>query len=274
MPIKPENRARYPANWKAIRKAILTRAGNACEQCKTPNRTRIARSTGNNEGTYMLDSAEAFCADTGKLLGRCRHSDNGLLRMTDIVLTISHADHIVEHCDESNLRALCQRCHLRHDAEYHKASAQATRRARLAVVDLFDLLPQTSQGGDPWLMPDEHSRLGRTLGRQARRAGKPAVEDPRQVRRLDHAVPGWRRSCQCGAWRRAATRMEPPGPAVPTGARGIGQEEAMTKRKEQCPKPAVGQMCPECLCSLSCRLGKVKPKIPASPIQPQEGKTS
>ncbi|RUQ28768.1 MAG: hypothetical protein EKK68_14035 [Candidatus Competibacteraceae bacterium] len=30
MPIKPENRHRYPKDWKAIRAAILERAGHRC----------------------------------------------------------------------------------------------------------------------------------------------------------------------------------------------------------------------------------------------------
>lgn len=34
MPIKPENRKRYPANWKDIRKDILKRADNKCELCQ------------------------------------------------------------------------------------------------------------------------------------------------------------------------------------------------------------------------------------------------
>lgn len=49
MPIKPENRHRYPADWPAIRARILARAGNACEKCKAPNRTRIARGAGPEE---------------------------------------------------------------------------------------------------------------------------------------------------------------------------------------------------------------------------------
>lgn len=31
MPIRPENRERYPADWKAISAAIKARAGNRCE---------------------------------------------------------------------------------------------------------------------------------------------------------------------------------------------------------------------------------------------------
>ena len=37
-----------------------------------------------------------------------------------VVLTIAHLDHIQEHCDPDNLRALCQRCHNRYDAEHRK----------------------------------------------------------------------------------------------------------------------------------------------------------
>ncbi len=138
MPIKPENKARYPKDWPQIRAAILARAGNACEKCKAPNRTRIARGTGKDDGTYMLDSADVFCADTGQHLGQCRHSDYELARMVDVVLTIAHLDHVPENCADDNLRAWCQRCHLRYDQQYHQANAQATRKSRLAVADLFD----------------------------------------------------------------------------------------------------------------------------------------
>jgi len=137
MPIKPENRHRYPADWPAIRERILSRAGNACEKCKAPNRTRIARGAGSDEGTYMLDTADVFCAETGKHLGRCRHSDYELGRMVDVVLTIAHLDHVPENCADDNLRAWCQRCHLRYDAQHHRANAQATRRAKSGTAELF-----------------------------------------------------------------------------------------------------------------------------------------
>lgn len=137
MPIKPENKARYPKDWPQIRAAILARAGNACEKCKAPNRARIARGTGDDEGTYMLDTADVYCADTGKHLGQCRMSDYEVGRMVDVVLTIAHLDHVPENCADDNLRAWCQRCHLRYDQQHHKANAQATRRSRLAVADLF-----------------------------------------------------------------------------------------------------------------------------------------
>ena len=49
----------------------------------------------------------------------------------------AHLDHTPENCDTANLRAWCQRCHLRYDAEHHANTARETRRARKALGDLF-----------------------------------------------------------------------------------------------------------------------------------------
>lgn len=138
MPIKPENKARYPSNWKQIRARILDRAGNCCEWCHARNRTRIARGAGDDADTYMTDDASVYCANTGEFFGQTHMSNFHVSRMTDIVLTIAHLDHQPENCADENLRALCQRCHLKHDREHHAASAKATRRARLNTPDLFE----------------------------------------------------------------------------------------------------------------------------------------
>lgn len=147
MPIKPENKARYPANWPQIRAAVLERAGNCCEQCKVANRARIARGAGSDIDTYMTDDAEVYDANTGKRLGRCRMSDYEVGSMVDIVLTIAHLDHTPENCAMENLRAWCQRCHLRYDAQHHAINARETRRSRKAVSDLFGPTPASKTGG-------------------------------------------------------------------------------------------------------------------------------
>lgn len=90
MPILPENKIRYPLNWKEIRTAILQRAGNRCEFCGIEN--------------------YAF-------------KPNG----ARVVLTIAHMDHTPENCDPSNLRALCQACHNRYDAK-HRAETRKRRK--------------------------------------------------------------------------------------------------------------------------------------------------
>jgi hypothetical protein len=138
MPIKPENRSRYPANWNEIRAAILARAGDCCEQCKVPNGKRIARGDGPFAGTFQTDDAEVYDAETGESIARVRMSEYQVKNMVTIVLTIAHLDHQPENCDPSNLRALCQMHHLRHDAAHHAETARATRRERLAVADLFE----------------------------------------------------------------------------------------------------------------------------------------
>jgi hypothetical protein len=44
-----------------------------------------------------------------------------------IVLTVAHLDHTPENNADSNLRALCQRCHILHDRFYHARNARQTR---------------------------------------------------------------------------------------------------------------------------------------------------
>ena len=108
MPIRPENRARYPRDWKAISAAARARAGNCCEFCGLDN------------GAFVERPGE---------------------RLVRIVLTVAHLDHTPENCDPANLRALCQRCHLRYDHTHHIANARATRRNRKADGDLWPDAP-------------------------------------------------------------------------------------------------------------------------------------
>ena len=93
MPIKPENKNRYPKNWKEIRAAILNRAGNKCEFCGIEN---------------------------GAI------KENG----SKVVLTIAHLDHTPENCNPENLRALCQKCHNTYDAKHRAETRRNTREGR------------------------------------------------------------------------------------------------------------------------------------------------
>lgn len=109
MPVKPENRARYPKDWKIISRRIRDRAGNRCE---------------GSPGVYPDCRAE-----NGK-----PHPVTGSV----VVLTVAHLDHVPENCADENLMAMCQRCHLTYDAKHHAANAAATNRAKKASGDLFD----------------------------------------------------------------------------------------------------------------------------------------
>ena len=85
MPIKPENKSRYPKNWKEIRARILERANNRCEFCGVENHS------------YRYNPKTRKDAY--------------------IVLTIAHMNEVIEDCSDENLKALCQRCHNRYDAK-------------------------------------------------------------------------------------------------------------------------------------------------------------
>jgi hypothetical protein len=110
MPIRPENRALYPADWSTvIRPAILVRAGNCCE------------------GSPRYPDC------------RARNGEPHPVTRSTVVLTVAHLDHKPAHCAPENLRAWCQRCHLTYDAQHHAQTAALTRRARaLRVQPEFD----------------------------------------------------------------------------------------------------------------------------------------
>lgn len=85
MPISPQNKIRYPPNWKDISKRIrFERANNHCEMCGAEN--------------YKP------------------HPVTG----SKVILTVAHLDHIPEHCEDSNLMAMCQKCHNNYDKEHRR----------------------------------------------------------------------------------------------------------------------------------------------------------
>lgn len=110
MPIRPEDRNRYPSDWPAISKRIREdRAGHRCE-CS---------------GQCGADHAAAGDARCGALNG-----EDHPLTKSKVVLTVGHLDRTPENCDDGNLLAMCQDCHLAYDKEAHVAQALWTRSLR------------------------------------------------------------------------------------------------------------------------------------------------
>jgi hypothetical protein len=118
MPIRPENRARYPKDWPAISKRIrLERAGNRCEQCGVPN-YELGGRTPDGKWHKAHPTGECTLGLTWPAVGSywwCG-SAHEHLRIVKIVLTVAHLDHTPENCTDENLRAWCQRCHNLYDA--------------------------------------------------------------------------------------------------------------------------------------------------------------
>ncbi len=160
MPIRPEMKARYPADWRAVSLRVRERAGWRCETCGVPAYAVGRRDAagafvplcGNGPCDYAgaghrpasggrLTFAEA--REFADAANCCRRGnvacDDAGNRWFVVVLTVAHVDHDPANCDPANLRSECQRCHVTRDAGLHAANAADTRRKRAAErqPDLF-----------------------------------------------------------------------------------------------------------------------------------------
>ena len=108
----PFVKSRYPKDWPAISKRIRDRSNGRCEchgECGLHHDRR--------------------CEEQN---GRTAKWAKGV-----IVLTVAHLNHIEMDVRDENLKAMCQRCHLRYDVEHHQVNARKTRRAKKAHGELF-----------------------------------------------------------------------------------------------------------------------------------------
>jgi len=100
VPIRPENRDRYPEDWPQIAEGL--KAGRAGWRCECDGRCGRGH------------------------VGRCpeRHAKRSVLTRSErlIVLTTAHLDHTPENCDPDNLLVMCAGCHLFYDRDHHDQS--------------------------------------------------------------------------------------------------------------------------------------------------------
>lgn len=119
-PIRPENRHRYPSNWRQISQRIrFERAQGRCEctgECGRPHTER--------------------CTNI--------HGQRSYSTGTKVVLTVAHLDHTPENCDPANLRAMCQGCHLHYDRDHHRETAATTRRTAVEAAGQLALTDPTA----------------------------------------------------------------------------------------------------------------------------------
>ncbi len=166
MPIKPENRARYPKDWATISLAVKERAQYRCEhhddagRCKARQyavghwerrRNIVTRSErwlwvgacGNAEhdcagGGLRWPSGDRWTfAEARQFAAESFEANPDDPKPLVIVLTVAHLNHQPEDCRPENLSAMCQRHHLALDHDHHRANAQATRRAKAGTLELF-----------------------------------------------------------------------------------------------------------------------------------------
>ena len=119
------DRSKYPPDWEQISARIrFERADGKCEKCGVKHGAIGAR---DKDGVWHdMANIDAMNSDYGHGLfgGQYPH-------IIKIVLTCAHLNHnTLDNC-ESNLAALCQQCHNRHDI---KCRVQNRRRSRDEAV--------------------------------------------------------------------------------------------------------------------------------------------
>lgn len=113
MPIRPENKARYPKDWTVISQRIRrVRAANRCE-------------------------CTGECGDHAGRRCSALNGEPHPVTQSRVVLTVAHLDHTPENCGDDNLKAMCQRCHNRYDLPMRRRGMAERERAARATGDLF-----------------------------------------------------------------------------------------------------------------------------------------
>lgn len=136
MPIRPENRWLYPIDWPQISDHIrFGRAGGRCEQCGRPHKRRVAHL---GDGRWWDVEARAWRSGRGRKVKVAAGFSLDLVRTTYVVLACAHLDHDPGNCRPANLAALCQRCHILHDAEEHRWQRWWNAFRFRALRDLYD----------------------------------------------------------------------------------------------------------------------------------------
>lgn len=135
MPIRPELRWLYPIDWPILSWTIrFGRARGRCESCGRPHRHLVLQL---DDGRWLDPASGIWRDDAGRPaawpdLLRCASA-----RARYVLLGVAHLDHDPTNNRPDNLRALCQRCHLRHDRPEHLRRRRLRLQARKALGDLF-----------------------------------------------------------------------------------------------------------------------------------------
>jgi hypothetical protein len=141
MPIRAENRWLYPIDWEQVSGLIrFKRAGSRCERCRRPHLQRVAHL---GDGRWWDSEARIWRSDRGRRIGARHGFVLADVRTTYVVLACAHLDHDPGNNAASNLAALCQRCHMIHDAAEHRWQRWWNAFRRRAIRDLFEEPPLT-----------------------------------------------------------------------------------------------------------------------------------
>jgi len=137
----PIDYKKYPSNWKTeIVPKVKARDNNCCAFCGIKNYSVGYRQNlefipaAGNEWHDKAGNGELSYKEARELVKHCNEcaEDNLIV----IVLTVAHLDHDINDNALSNLKALCQKCHLEYDKEHHKKNSRQTLKNKKGIVEL------------------------------------------------------------------------------------------------------------------------------------------
>lgn len=135
MPIRHELRWFYPIDWQLISRWIrFERARGRCESCGRPHGHAITQL---RDGRWWDASGGCWRDDAGEPAPWPDIVEFAGSVTRRVYLGTAHLDHDPQNSKPRNLRALCQRCHLRHDRPEHLRRRRFNLLRRRALGDLF-----------------------------------------------------------------------------------------------------------------------------------------
>lgn len=149
MPIAREHRWLYPIDWRELSAFIrFDRAKGRCEHCQRPHGRHVLHlgdgvwwdedisrwRNGQGRGVRRLPPPDALLRAQPGFVGIDPPSQ---VRITRVILASAHLNHDPGDNRPRNLAALCQRCHMRHDASEHRRRRWINAFRTRAIGDLF-----------------------------------------------------------------------------------------------------------------------------------------
>lgn len=139
MPIKRSRRFLYPIDWPIISRAVRFEVAGPhgkgrCWACGKPHRQQVRVLA---DGRWFDVEHGTWRDDAGREAPWPDIEAATTARETYVVLAACHRNHDPADVRRRNLTSWCQRHHLLHDRDYHRAQARITILLRRARGDLF-----------------------------------------------------------------------------------------------------------------------------------------
>jgi len=143
----PEHRWLYPIDWPELSRLVrFGRAKGQCEHCRRPHGRRVFHL---GDGRWWDADRRGWRDGRGRRVRVANADLAAIVRVTQVYIACAHLNHDPTDNAARNLAALCQRCHMIHDAAEHRRRRWFNAYRRRALGDLLAHLDIMHRGGVP-----------------------------------------------------------------------------------------------------------------------------